>query len=153
MYKSMELPIYSQNTHDDKLLRSCVCFLLFSHLLTSYHTIITSHCYQCLPLKHSTCWQSVNQKSKLKDLANGPVVKNPPANAGETGSAPSLEDSTCCRTYKPTCHNSWAWELYSQCSAEATAMISPCTVTSEQPPLATTRESPCVAMKTQHSQK
>lgn len=48
VYKSMELPIYSQNTHDDKLLSSCVCFLLFSHLLTSYHTIITSHGYRNL---------------------------------------------------------------------------------------------------------
>ena len=149
----MELPIYSQNIHDDKLLSSCVCFLLFSHLLTSYHTIITFHGYQCLPLKHSTCWQSVNQKSKLRDLANGPMVKNPPANAGETGSTPSLEDSTCCRAYKTTCHNYWAWKLYSQGSAEATAMRSPCTVTSEQPPLATTRESLCIARKIQCSHK
>ena len=130
----------------------CLFFIIFPSLnFLSYY-----YYFSLLPmfaLKHSTCWQSVNQKSKLKDLAHGPVVKNPPANAGETGSTPSLEVSTHCRTYKPTCHNSWAWELYSQCSAEATAMISPCTVTSEQPPLATTRESPCVAMKTQHSQK
>ena len=44
---------------------------------------------------------------------------------------------------------------YGLCSAarEATTMRNLCTATREEPPLAVTRESPCAAMKTQHSQK
>ena len=36
------------------------------------------------------------------------VVKNPPANAGGTGSIPDLEDSMCWGAAKPMCHNYWA---------------------------------------------
>ena len=35
----------------------------------------------------------------------GAVDKNPPANAGNTGSIPSQEDSTCCGAAKPVHHN------------------------------------------------
>ena len=31
------------------------------------------------------------------------MVKNPPANAGDTGSIPGPEDSTCHRATKPVC--------------------------------------------------
>ena len=30
------------------------------------------------------------EKSKGKDFPSGPMVKNPPANAGDTGSSPGL---------------------------------------------------------------
>ena len=35
----------------------------------------------------------------------GPVAENPPASAGDMGLSPDLEDSTCCGTTEPTCHN------------------------------------------------
>ena len=35
----------------------------------------------------------------------GPVVKNLPCNAGDTGSIPGQEDSTCCGATKPMLHN------------------------------------------------
>ena len=35
----------------------------------------------------------------------GAVVKNPPANAGDTGSSPVREDPTCRGVTKPVCHN------------------------------------------------
>ena len=38
-------------------------------------------------------------------MPGGPVVKNPPANAGDTDSIPSLEDSTCCIATKLVCHS------------------------------------------------
>ena len=34
-----------------------------------------------------------------------PMVKNPPANAGDTGSSPGPEDPTCHRATKPASHN------------------------------------------------
>ena len=37
----------------------------------------------------------------MRDLPDGPVVKNPPANAGDTGSISAPEDSLCCRATKP----------------------------------------------------
>ena len=38
------------------------------------------------------------QKVKVEslDFPGGPVVKNPPAKAGDTGSIPGREHSTCC---------------------------------------------------------
>ena len=38
-------------------------------------------------------------------LLSGPVVKNPPVNAGDMGSIPGPEDSTCLGATKPVCHN------------------------------------------------
>ena len=35
------------------------------------------------------------------DFPGGPVVKNLPANAGDMGSIPGLEDSKCSETTKP----------------------------------------------------
>ena len=40
------------------------------------------------------------------------VVKNLPANAGDTGSSPVREDPTCCRANKPMHHN------YEACALE-----------------------------------
>ena len=45
---------------------------------------------QCLQLIHSACIVYVNicQKGRSWDFPGGAVVKNPPANAGDTGSSP-----------------------------------------------------------------
>ena len=48
------------------------------------------------------------QINHLRDFPGDAVVKNPPANAGDTGSSPGPhagEDSTCCRATKPVHHN------------------------------------------------
>ena len=37
----------------------------------------------------------------------GPVIKNPPAKAGDMGSIPGQEDPTCHEAAKPLCHNYW----------------------------------------------
>ena len=42
------------------------------------------------------------------DIHGGTVDKNPPANAEDTGSIPSLEDPSCCGATKSMCHNYWA---------------------------------------------
>ena len=39
------------------------------------------------------------------------MVKNPPVNAGDTGSIPGLEDPTCLGAAKPVRHNYWACAL------------------------------------------
>ena len=41
----------------------------------------------------------------------GPVVKNLPTNAGDTGSIPGREDFTCFGSTKPVCYNYWAHTL------------------------------------------
>ena len=45
------------------------------------------------------------QKMKRWDFPGGAVVKNLPANAGDTGSSPGPEDLTCCGATKPVHHN------------------------------------------------
>ena len=40
-----------------------------------------------------------------RDFSGGAVVKNPPANAGDTGRALVREDPTCHRATKPASHN------------------------------------------------
>ena len=52
-----------------------------------------------------------NQYSKLWDLPCGPVVKNLPANVGDTGLSPGREDFTCFGASKPTHHNCWVSAL------------------------------------------
>ena len=77
------------------------------------------------------------------------------------------EDPTCLGATKPVNHSYWARDLestrwnnwhpctYSSCYAtrKATTMRSLSTATTEQLPLAATRESLCTATKTQRSQK
>ena len=40
-----------------------------------------------------------------RDFPGGAVVKNPPANAGDTGSSPGPGRSHMCRATKPESHN------------------------------------------------
>ena len=46
--------------------------------------------------KFYSMYVSINPFSKRKnDFSSGPVVENPPANAGDTGSIPVEEESAC----------------------------------------------------------
>ena len=85
--------------------------------------------------------------------------KNLPASAGDTASILVREDSATLRAPKPMCHYYRSREPQllkpsSPCSAtrEATAKRSLRTAPREEPLLGATRESPHMAMKTQHSQ-
>ena len=95
------------------------------------------------------------------DLPGGAMVKNPPANAGDTGSSPGPG-----RSHMP--RSNWARvpQLLSLRSrAREPQLLSPRATTTEahaprtraaqqeKPPLTTTRESPHTATKTQRSQK
>ena len=103
---------------------------------------------------------SDNSFKKSWGLPGGPVVKNPPAKAGDTGSIPDPEDPTSLGATRPMCHNHCAQTLqllspsaYSLCFAtrEAAEVRSHCN--EKKPPLAATRESPLAATKTQGSLK
>ena len=83
------------------------------------------------------------------------MVKNPPANAGDTGLSPGPG-----RSHMP--RGNWAREpqllslrIWSLCSANKRGRDSekPAHRDEERPPLAATGESPCTETKTQHSQK
>ena len=82
------------------------------------------------------------------------MVGNLPANAGDTGSSPGLEESNVPQ-------NGWAREpqllslrAWSLCSAtRGRDRERPAHHDEEWPPLATTRDSPCTETKTQHSHK
>ena len=52
-----------------------------------------------------------SDKNGPRDFPGGAVVKNPPVNAGDTGSSPGREDPTCRGATKPVHHNYWAWAL------------------------------------------
>ena len=49
--------------------------------------------------------QNYNSKRYTWDLTGGPVVKNPPANAGAWVRSLVREAPTCCRASKPLCHS------------------------------------------------
>ena len=52
--------------------------------------------------------QGKKKKRQLKyeqDFPGGQVVKNPPANAGDKGSMPGPEESTCCGVAGPMPHS------------------------------------------------
>ena len=85
----------------------------------------------------------------------GAVVENLPANAGDMGSSPGLG-----RSHMP--QSNWACEpqllslrVWSLCSAtrEAAIVRGPHTAMKSGPRLPQLQKSPCIEMKTQHSQK
>ena len=91
----------------------------------------------------------------------GTVVKNPPANAGDTGSSPGPG-----RSHMPWSNQAREPQLLSLCSrAHVPQLLDPTRLVpvlhnkrshrnnKEQPLLTATRESPCTATKTQCSQK
>ena len=106
-------------------------------------------------------------KHKRRDFPGGAVVKNLPANAGDTSSSPGPGRSHVPRSnearapqllslrsrarepqlLKPVCLESVLRNKRSPCNEK------PAHRKEELPPLATTRESPCAATKTQRSQK
>ena len=101
-------------------------------------------------------------KSNVLGFPGDSVVKNPPANAGDTGLIPGLGNPTCHGATKPMLYNYWSCaleprscQLLGSCIAtieacepsrpcsttrEATALRSPSTPTREWPLLAGTRE-------------
>ena len=77
------------------------------------------------------------------------MVKNPPANAGDMGSSPGPG-----RSHMPWSNKARMPQLLSLSSrAREPPLVKPAHHNEEQPPLATTRESPHAATKTQCSQK
>ena len=55
--------------------------------------------------KTQHCQKICSFKDELLDFPGGPVVKNPPVNAGDTDSIPGQGRSACCGTTKPLHHN------------------------------------------------
>ena len=93
-------------------------------------------------------------KSISQDFPGGPVVKNLPASSGNTGSIPGPGSSTCRGPTKPALHSCCAPTLEpvlhskrSHCGEKSVHH------SWRGAPLATTRESPCNAVKTQGSPK
>ena len=58
------------------------------------------------------------EKSGVLDFLGGPVVKNPPANAGDLGSIPGPGRSPILQGSKPICHNYWACDLQQEKSVQ-----------------------------------
>ena len=52
--------------------------------------------------------QNTLLKNGFQDFPGGAVVKNPPANAADTGSSLVWEDPTCHGATKPVRHNYWS---------------------------------------------
>ena len=78
----------------------------------------------------------------LKDFPGGAVVKNPPANAGDTGSSLVWEDPTCCGATKPMSHN------YRTCALEPMSHNYWAPVPQLLSPHSTTREATAMSPRT-----
>ena len=59
--------------------------------------------------------EAENQEIWCRDFPVGTVVKNLPANAGDTGSIPGPEDPTCHGAAKSVCHDCCAYALEPAC--------------------------------------
>ena len=89
----------------------------------------------------------------LSGFPGGAVVKNPPANAGDTGSSPGPGGSHMPRSNQEHAPQLLSLRVWSLCSATRDrAGERPAHRDEEWPPLVTTRESPRTETKTQHSQ-
>ena len=93
----------------------------------------------------------------MEGFPGSSVVKNPPANAEDTGSPLIWADPTGPRATKPTRHKHWACALEAGATgAEARRPQGPCSATREaatmRSPGTATREKPEQA-KTQHSHR
>ena len=84
-------------------LHSKCSFVFFSTILRTPRLLAVSLTYVWHPLRYS-------MRSKLFSMGfpDAPVVKNPPANAGDTDSIPDLG-----RSHMPVCHN-YLLSLYSR---------------------------------------
>ena len=94
--------------------------------------------------------QGVMYEVEARNFPGGPVVKNPPSNAGDKGSIPgwgtkiphAIGQLNLCATTR---------------EAHMLQLLSPCTLQpvlpSKRSPCTATSKSPCAPKKTQHSQK
>ena len=73
----------------------------------SYFCVDPSHNELVLVCVTNSIWQ--------RDFPGGAVVKNPPANAGDTGRSLVREDPTCHGATRPVHHNYWACTLEPTC--------------------------------------
>ena len=97
-------------------------------------TIIVLHIYMCVCVYiHTYIYAKLRScliscfKNKLLDFTSGAVVKNPPANSGDTGSSPGLG-----RPHMLWSNQAWAPQLLSLCStAHEPQLLSPCSTTTE----------------------
>ena len=117
-----------------------------SYLLSSVPTFIA-------------CPQHVCQWLKLKnyeqDFLGGPVVKNLPAIAGNTGLIPGPGRFHVLQAAKPVCHNCGSQQALEPVllNKRSHCKEKPKHKTREKTRFTTTRENPCVTMKSQHSHK
>ena len=82
----------------------------------------------------TSAFQISLENISCRDFPGGAMVKNLPANAGDTGSRPGLEDPTCRGATKPASHNYWACAPRARAlQQEATAIRSPNTATNSSP--------------------
>ena len=94
------------------------------------HTSLVYVCpnsYMDLAYTRKLCIIYLESKCNWGDFPGGTVVKNPPANAGDTGSIPGPGRSHMHRATKPMRHNYWACALellshnYWACALEPTS--------------------------------
>ena len=86
-------------------------------------------------------WCKFLDKKEPRDFPSGPVAKNLPCNAGDMGLIPGLG-----RSHMPWGNEAHVPQLLKPTSLEPKSHKR--SRSNEKPPLNTTRESPCVAVKT-----
>ena len=99
-------------------------------------------------------------KGSAYSFLGGPVVKNPPTNAGDTGLISGRGNPTGLRATEPvatasepTCGNYWSPCNQSLCSITREAAMRSPRMATKSSPCSLQLEKACIAMKTQHSPK
>ena len=113
--------------------------------MTNFFLVLAvfEHCYGPVTL----CASHFSPFKCVWGFPGGPLVKNLPANAGNMVQSMFQEDPMCCGATEPTGHNYWSPH------ALEPVLCNKRSHHREKPPLSTTRESLCTAMKTQQYQK
>ena len=89
--------------------REKISFCNFSHRIWSILLWQPNQSDTLTPFIKAEKWKQSKYppRGKWTFSPAGPVIKNPPANAGDMGLIPGQEDPTCHETAKPLCHNYW----------------------------------------------
>ena len=111
--------------------------------MTNFISVLAvfEHCYGPVTL----CAAHFSPFKCVRGFPGGPLVKNLPANSGNMVQSLFQENPTCHGATEPTDHNYWSPHALEPVLCNKRSQHS------EKLLLSTTRESPCTAVKTQHS--
>ena len=96
--------LYTNNERSEREIKETIPFTIVTKIIKYLGINLPKEVKDLYSENHKTPMKEIKDDTN-RDFPGGAVVKNPPANAGDTGSIPDLEDPTCHGATKPVRHN------------------------------------------------